>query len=71
MNVKQLKEKLEGLPDDVLVVTHGSDHSYNKVRYVGVCDAEDYRGDLFEYYSDEDMVDERSKKVKVFLVSDM
>ncbi len=30
MNIKNLKDKIKDLPDDMLVVISGSDHSYSK-----------------------------------------
>jgi hypothetical protein len=35
MTIKQLKEKIKNLPDDMLVVLPGSDHSYSIGFYTG------------------------------------
>lgn len=69
MTIKELKDKLKDLPDDLEVVTNGLNHSYNRIRFAGVCVAEDHTGDLYEYYDDERMI-KNSKKISVFFISD-
>lgn len=70
MTVGKLKEILEGLDDDMLVVAHGSDHSYIKIDYCGEVSAECSRGDYYEFYNKQNMR-EGGEEVKVFLTSDM
>lgn len=68
MNVKKLKKLLEKLPDDTIVVTSSSDHSY---RHVGAdyTDAEQQNnGDFSEYHGDKHMFP-GSKKIKVLVIT--
>ncbi len=51
--IKELKKLIKDVPDDTIVVTDGSDHSYSKSR-AEVVDAWQYEdGDLCEYYGPE------------------
>jgi len=68
MTVGELRKKLEGLDDDIPVVTHGRDHSYNVVRSCGEEPAEGYEGKCYEFYGEEHMGPE-STEILVFLVS--
>lgn len=66
MNVGQLKERLEGVADDIEVVTPGGDHQYFSCGG-GPGFAECWDGcDYIEYFGDEHMQD--GEKVEVFIV---
>jgi hypothetical protein len=50
MNVKQLKELLENIPDNTEIVVPGRDHSYSRTYKADIESAELYEGFLSEYY---------------------
>lgn len=66
MTVGQLRDKLEDVDDDALVVMGGSDHSYVTVSgSQGL--AESNGGGYWEYYSEGDMVED-SVVIDVFVI---
>lgn len=69
MNVAKLREMLEGVDDDLIVVLEGGDHTYYQAGSVGEAHAEkDKHNTLYMWYGDEHM-EEGSEKVKVFYVA--
>jgi hypothetical protein len=74
MTAGELKKKLELVDDDVVVVTHGSDHSYNTAGYCGPAPAElSRRCRYYEWYGKEMLfkivVKEKGKVIEEALVS--
>lgn len=53
MNVGQLKKKLDLVDDNVVVVTSGFDHSYNKVFRADIEDSAKINNEYYETYGDE------------------
>ena len=67
MTVKELKEFLKTQPDNAILVIHGEDHSYLRVR-ASESDAELGRlGSIHEYSGDEYM-SSKSVKIKVLIM---
>ena len=51
MTVKELRDKLVDLPDDLPVVTAGYDHSYRRLHHANMVEAEEaVGGSLYEFY---------------------
>ena len=68
MNVKQLRESLEGVPDDYDLVRPSSDHSFSRIHWGGVISAgQRPAGELFEW-AGEDNADDDETEVKVFVL---
>ena len=73
MNIADLKKAISDLPDDMLVVGPGSDHSYDMVSG-GVAEAEIMRNKygrvnyMSEYYGPTGQLEEGSTVEKVFVV---
>lgn len=68
MKVGELKRILADVPDDVLVVSGGHDHSYYPAT-AAPADAELMPGgEMAEYWDDANMSYPTSKKIKVFVV---
>lgn len=65
MKVKDLKAKLEGLDDDMLVVREAFDHSYRPLWVVSEADAEFKSGEYHECWDNETMFDGKIIKVLV------
>jgi hypothetical protein len=70
ITVGQLKKELEGVPDNVAIVTTGSDHSYNKVQSVSKEPAEiDPRTkEMWEYYGEGNKNKKSNKVIDVFVI---
>ena len=66
MNVKQLKSIIEDLPDDMIVVTPGSDHTYNEAG--AVPDTAQYHRGLYSEYHDDYGIDEPGATLQEVLV---
>ena len=74
MNIKDLKEMIKDLPDEMQVVVPGSDHSYYKGS-AGVAQAEIMYGkngkhiqDMWEYYDEGNRSYKTTKIENVFVV---
>ena len=69
MTVGELKEKIKGLDEKVLVVTRGSDHTYDPSRFGRQDKAEDLEtGLIFEYFNEESRSLKTSKIIDVFVI---
>lgn len=72
MTVGGLKKMLEGLDDSMIVVTEGSDHSYNYsdavVTEAWMCLDKPNRGHLYEYYGAEYAGEGEGQVVKVLRI---
>jgi hypothetical protein len=70
ITVGQLKKNLDGVPDDVIVVTTGSDHSYNKVQSASQEPAEiDPRTkEMWEYWDEGNKNKKSNKVIDVFAI---
>jgi hypothetical protein len=66
MKVKDLKAKLEGLDDDMLVVRSAFDHSYAPIWTVSEAEAETLNGEYHECWDNETMFD--GKIISVLIV---
>lgn len=64
--VGKLKELIKDLPDDTVILTEGSDHSYYRPN-IHVGPAEFWKGDYFEYYDEGNMF-EGGKKIEKTLI---
>ena len=68
MTVKELREALEDLDEDLpIVITGGSDHSYHKLYNCLVGNVEEMNRDYYEYY-DESGLFEGGKKVAALIL---
>lgn len=66
MKVKELKAKLEGLDDDMLVVREAFDHSYRPLWVVSEAEAETINGEYHECWDSETMFD--GKVIRVLVI---
>jgi len=66
--VKDLVALLLKCDQNAIPVMSGSDHSYQRVGRATEVDAELNEYELFEYYSDEHMIDDTSTKVTAVLI---
>ena len=67
MNVGDLRKRLEGVDENLLVVTPGGDHEYFEIRCVGLDRAESVDGYLGEHYEGYEL-DDDTKVIDVFVV---
>ena len=70
MNVKELKAIIENLPDEILVLTLGSDHSYRKVSAESTTALQEGRNAWTEDYGEEITPEkEYGKRLQVVVIS--
>lgn len=68
MTIKELKEKIANLPDDMPVVYSGGDHDYYHANNSVVTYAHDGNWTLVQY-GGEDCEEDYGAKIKVFVVA--
>lgn len=70
MNVKELKAIIENLPDEALVLTPGSDHSYKKVDAEATTALQESRNEWTEDYGEDTTPEkEYGKRIQVVIIS--
>lgn len=73
MTVKQLKELIEGVDDDTLLVTATGDHEYNKaavsLELAGVILEDGYIGEYYQNLEDGGWFEKPDKIIKVLVIS--